>query len=176
MPLPPLPACTDRPDIQNEITRAYAETTAPASLIVLCGLPASGKTAEALRWAHSQRERFTHVLFADFTPDPARWGGRGAVDNQMILAELLSELGIGWWRRRTWRGPLHELYRTMTSSRSVLVIADHVDHAATARWLMPTGQGNALLVTSRNVLSGLALDDAHFINVPTSDYSERRKI
>ncbi|WP_347590951.1 BTAD domain-containing putative transcriptional regulator [Acrocarpospora sp. B8E8] len=129
-------------------------------LVGLTGLAGVGKTALALRWAHSASHRFPDgKLFADL-----RGYGPRPLSPGHALDRFLRALGV----RRVPGDPDERaaLLRSVLSGRRVLIVLDNAREAAQVRPLLPGSPGSAVLVTGRNRLDGLAAGDgAHLVRL-----------
>ncbi|WP_410621471.1 AfsR/SARP family transcriptional regulator [Amycolatopsis sp. cmx-8-4] len=149
-----LPDFTGRDDVMREIValmRERAGSGAPA-VIVLSGAPGVGKSAVAIRVAHTVRDDFPdgqlHVDLAGTSSSPRAPMG--------VLAELLHALGIpdaGLPRELAERAAL---LRSRLAGRRMCVVLDDAGSAAQVRPLLPGAGACAVLVTSRLRLPGLA--------------------
>ncbi|MGP3916937.1 BTAD domain-containing putative transcriptional regulator [Nonomuraea sp. 10N515B] len=131
-------------------------------LVGLTGLAGVGKTALALRWAHSAGHRFPDgKLFVDL-----RGYGEDLrpLSPGQALDRFLRALGV----RRVPDDPDERaaLLRSVLSGRRVLIVLDNAREAAQVRPLLPGSPGSAVLVTGRNRLDGLAAGDgAHLVRL-----------
>jgi DNA-binding SARP family transcriptional activator/tetratricopeptide (TPR) repeat protein len=166
MPPPVWPVCQLPPDIADFTGREaeLAELTAVLGsgagvpLAVLSGEPGAGKSTLAVRAAHRLRARF---------PDGQLYVPLGR-DVGEVLADLLRALGVP--------GPAvpddvrarAAVFRGRLTDRRVLVVLDDAGDPEHVRALLPGTPGCAVLVTSRQRLSGLA--GAHRLSLgPLSD-------
>lgn len=129
-----------------------------APLVVLSGEPGVGKSTLAVRVAHRLRARFPDgQLYAHL----AGATNRRAVDD--VLTDLLRSLGV--------TGPAipddlqakAAVFRSRLADRRVLVVLDDAADPAQVRPLLPGTPTSAVLVTSRQRLSGLV--GAHRVTV-----------
>jgi len=149
-----LPDFTGREDVVDEVVtllRERAERGAPA-IVVLSGAPGVGKSAIAVRVAHSVRELYPdgqlHVDLAGTSSSPRTPPG--------VLAELLRAMGIpdaGLPREPAERAAL---LRSRLAGRRTCIVLDDAGSAAQVRPLLPGAGACAVLVTSRIRLPDLA--------------------
>ncbi|MQA24077.1 MAG: tetratricopeptide repeat protein [Micromonosporaceae bacterium] len=139
-------------DLERICAAAGESGGAAAPVVVVCGPPGAGKSALALRAAHSLRGAFgdgqLHVELAGSTPAPA--------EPCAVLAELLHALGVA---RDEVPPTLREraaLYRSRLADRRVLVLLDDAGSAAQVRPLLPPTTSCVAMVTSRSRLVELA--------------------
>ncbi|WP_149184015.1 BTAD domain-containing putative transcriptional regulator [Streptomyces sp. TRM49041] len=122
----------------------------PAALIT--GLPGVGKTALALHWAHRVRGRFPDgQLYVDLHGHALRRPLRA----WEALASFLRALGVPHGQIPDNPDEAANLYRTRLSGRRVLIVLDNAREESQIRPLLPGDSGCAVLITSRNTLSGL---------------------
>jgi tetratricopeptide (TPR) repeat protein/transcriptional regulator with XRE-family HTH domain len=119
---------------------------------VITGSGGMGKSALAIRAAHQLRGEFPDgQLFIDLC---------GSLDEPLgvasALARLLRHLGISDSAMAKDETELAAMYRTRLADRRMLIILDDARDAAQVRPLLPGTASSAVLVTSRNWLSGLA--------------------
>jgi nucleoside phosphorylase/tetratricopeptide (TPR) repeat protein len=123
-------------------------------IAVITGMAGAGKTALAVDWAHAAAEAFPDgQLYADvrgFGPDEP-------LPAQDILGGFLRALGR---TAAVEQGSLEERaarFRTAVDGRRVLVVLDNVHSAEQIRPALPGSGTCAVLITSRERLSGLAV-------------------
>ncbi|MFB8241102.1 BTAD domain-containing putative transcriptional regulator [Kitasatospora purpeofusca] len=126
----------------------------PTSVVVITGIPGGGKSTLAVRWSHRAREHFPDgQLFADLHG----WSSAGPQDPHAVLGAFLRALGVP---AEDVPGRLDEaaaLYRTTLAGRRVLIVLDNALDAEQVRPLLPGTGGCAVVVTSRDRLTGLVV-------------------
>ncbi|MGK3208138.1 BTAD domain-containing putative transcriptional regulator [Amycolatopsis sp. MEPSY49] len=155
MPPPVWPVCQLPPDIADftgrdaelaELTGVLGRDTG-VPVAVLTGEPGAGKSTLAVRAAHRLRARF---------PDGQLYVPLSGREIGEVLADLLRALGVP--------GPAvpddvrarAAVFRGRLADRRVLVVLDDAGDPEHVRALLPGTPGCAVLVTSRQRLSGLA--------------------
>jgi DNA-binding SARP family transcriptional activator/tetratricopeptide (TPR) repeat protein len=170
-PAPPMqrPADTSRFTGRREELEAlhgllagYPPDPATSLVVALVGSAGAGKTALAVHWAHQVSDRFTggnlHVDLHGY--DPA-----SPTEPATALDSFLRALGMPAAQIPADLDSRSALFRTVTTGKGLLVVADNARDADHVRPLLP-GPGNLVIVTSRSQLRGLiARDDAHRITV-----------
>ncbi|QEV19954.1 ATP-binding protein [Streptomyces alboniger] len=124
-------------------------------VFLVTGSVGVGKSAFAVRWAHSLIDDFPDgQLYVDLR------GPHGPLDSQQALGVLLGSLGVHEddcpkdpWRRV-------ERYRSLIAGRRMLVVLDNACDAEQVRPLLATGEHCRTVVTSRNRMSGLVAREA----------------
>ncbi|WP_282206298.1 BTAD domain-containing putative transcriptional regulator [Kitasatospora fiedleri] len=156
------------------VTATPAGPTAPYPLVTVVGPPGIGKTVLATHWAHEHRDRFPDgQLFADLHGHSTRPAARPAD----LLARFLRALGTPPDRLPADPDEAAALYRTLLADRRLLIVLDDARDAAQVRPLLPGTRGCAVLVTSRNRLTGLLVgNDAHRLTLDALDPAEGTRL
>ncbi|WNV88938.1 tetratricopeptide repeat protein [Umezawaea sp. Da 62-37] len=165
--LPRAPAhFTGRTLESTELDRTAAEAVGHPALVVVCGTGGVGKSALALRWLHDNVDLFPDgQLYADL----GAFGASGPTSPTDVLARFLRALGIPAQDVPLELAEQSSLFRSITSSRRLVVFADDAASAAQVRPLLPAA-GSVVVVSSRWRLAGLALDGARLVVVEALDH------
>jgi tetratricopeptide (TPR) repeat protein len=139
------------------------------------GTAGVGKTALALYWAHRIADRFPdgqlHVNLRGF--DPA---GQ-VLDPAEALHGFLEALHVPSLRVPATLDGRTALYRSLLAGRRMLIVLDNARDTGQVRPLLPGASGCLVLVTSRNLLSGLvAADGAHPVTLDLLTEDEAREL
>jgi tetratricopeptide (TPR) repeat protein len=142
--------------LDGMIFPADSEHAAPGVLVLLSGMAGVGKTALAVHWAHRVRDRFPDgQLYLDLRGYAA---GPPPRDGE-ALEYLLHALGVTGGQVPGTPEQAAALYRSLLADRRVLVVLDNAATADDVRRLLPGGHGCAVVVTSRDRLTGLVARD-----------------
>ncbi|WP_131740049.1 ATP-binding protein [Actinomadura roseirufa] len=125
-------------------------------VLVISGSAGVGKTALALRWAHTVRPRFRsgqlYVNLRGYDDGPPQ-------DPASALDRMLRALGMRGGAIPRDIEDRAAVFRTLTSDRDILIVLDNAVSTSQVRPLLP-GSGKALvIVTSRSTLPALAVRD-----------------
>ena len=137
-------------------TAAPNEDGSDRRIAVLVGPAGVGKTSLAVRWAHRVADQFPDgQLFVDLR-------GFGDTDPLSVATALNSMLrSLGAQANSIPRDPDAQvaLYRTSVARQRLLLILDNARSAEQVRPLLPSGPGSLAVVTSRNRLNGLVVQE-----------------
>ncbi|MGH3800129.1 MAG: BTAD domain-containing putative transcriptional regulator [Pseudonocardiaceae bacterium] len=127
-------------------------------VVVLSGLPGIGKTALATHIAHKLRPQFPDgQLYVNLRG----YALAEPVTPTSVLARFLRALGLPPDRMPLDLDEQAALYRSLLADKQMLVVLDNASTAEHVRPLLPAGPRCAVVITSRDSLSGLtALDGA----------------
>jgi DNA-binding SARP family transcriptional activator/tetratricopeptide (TPR) repeat protein len=143
------------------------ERSTTLRIAALSGTAGVGKTALAIHWAHTVRDKFPggqlYVNLRGYDPRGSPVAPVEAVRGFLEAFEVPAE------RIPTSFEAQVGLYRSLLASRQVLVLLDNARDAEQARSLLPGAPGSLVLVTSRDWLAGLIAVGAHLLTVDLLD-------
>lgn len=146
--------------------RAAAGRHGHPTLAAVSGIGGVGKTVLALSWLHRLRDDFPDgQLYADLgfpSPDSA------PVSPAEILGRFLRALRVPADQIPQAADERIGLYRSLTATRRLVVLADNAATAAQVRPLVPGGS-NVLVATSRWRLPGLSMDGGYLLHLEPLD-------
>ncbi|MEV6520639.1 tetratricopeptide repeat protein [Longispora sp. NPDC051575] len=143
---------TGRSGVLDRLTDGLASACGAPFVAVVSGMGGVGKTTLAVHLGHRLRARFPDGQLHAGLSEP---GGR-PVPAADVLGRFLRDLGTP---ERQLPAGLEERaarYRSLLADRRILVVLDDAYDDAQVRPLLPGTPTGAVLVTSRNRLSGLA--------------------
>ncbi|HEV2373204.1 MAG TPA: BTAD domain-containing putative transcriptional regulator [Streptosporangiaceae bacterium] len=148
---------------------AGEDRQATVVITAIHGTAGVGKTALALRWAHRAAARFDGHLYANLRGhDPAK-----PAEPLGVLGRFLRALGTPAQRVPADLEEAAAMYRSLLDGQRVLIVLDNAASSAQIRPLLPGTAGCAVVVTSRNTLSGLgARDGAMRVPLPPLSQAE----
>lgn len=147
-----------------------ADGTSEAMIHVVVGTAGVGKTALALRWAHRVHDHFPDgQLYVDLQG----YGPGLPAAPAQVLERFLRAFGISAGAIPPDTDSRAALYRSLLARKRVLILLDNASTAGQLRPLLPGSADCAVLITSRDRLSGLvARDGAQRLTVRTLDPAE----
>lgn len=122
------------------------------TVFLVVGAAGVGKTALAVRWAHTVRSQFPD---GDIYVDLHGYDPVVPAPSEQVLERVLRALGVS---TRNMPGDLEAqsaLYRSLLAGRRMLVVLDNAATADQVRPLLPGSSTCRVVVTSRQRLSGL---------------------
>jgi DNA-binding SARP family transcriptional activator len=151
---PPVGHFAGRTGELSGLTKWLAEPGAGPHIAVVRGPAGVGKTALAVQWARTIRDRFPDgQLYLDLRGhDPAT-----AMPPTDALAQALRALGVPADRIPTELADQVGGYRSLVHDKRILLVADNAASADQVLPLVPTGEASLLLVTSRHDLAALPI-------------------
>nr|WP_052478837.1 tetratricopeptide repeat protein [Kibdelosporangium sp. MJ126-NF4] len=136
----------------DKLARRHPESP---TVLVIVGPPGVGKSALVVHWAHRAKADFPDgILYADLRGvDPVN----PAAEPQDILDGFLAALHFPEARIAGTLDSKAGLFRSAVSGRRMIVVLDNARSAEQVRPLLPGASTVAVVVTSRNALSGLVV-------------------
>ncbi|MEO7262480.1 MAG: helix-turn-helix domain-containing protein [Jatrophihabitantaceae bacterium] len=160
---------TGRGEELAELGRLLAQGRS-AGIAAVSGTAGVGKTALAVHWAHTWSDSFPdgqlYVDLRGFDPEPPVQPGQA-------LAGFVRALGVPGPEIPRDLAERAALYRSLLSGRRVLILLDNARDAEQVRSLLPGAPSCAVLVTSRDSLTGLiARHGAHRVELDALPMAE----
>jgi tetratricopeptide (TPR) repeat protein len=129
-----------------------AAATGTVGISVISGTAGVGKSALAVHWAHRVRDQFADgQLYVDLRGHAADAPERA----ERVLGRFLRALGIPDTSVPPDLEEKAALYRSFLAERRILVVLDNAADSGQVRPLLPGSGSSAVVITSRNLLSGL---------------------
>ncbi|WP_162181678.1 NB-ARC domain-containing protein [Glycomyces tenuis] len=128
------------------------DRTEAGAVSVITGPPGVGKTALALRWAHSVRDRFPD---GDLYVDMHGYGPASPLEPEQVLDGFLRAFGVEPSLIPITLDERAALYRSMLGGKRMLIVIDNSMSARQIRHLLPGSDGCLTLVTSRSSMPSL---------------------
>ncbi|MEU5692883.1 tetratricopeptide repeat protein [Actinosynnema sp. NPDC020468] len=142
-------------DELNAVLGSGEDRTSPR-IALITGTAGVGKTALAVHWSHEVSSFFPDgILYADlhgYGPEDLEVGA------EAVLASFLRALGVRGDDVPDDGAERAARYRTLLAERRVLVVLDNARSEAQVRPLIPASPSAAVVVTSRQTLTGLIVD------------------
>ncbi len=158
-------------ELDSLLTASAAESVLVA---MIAGTAGVGKTTLAVQWAHRIKERFPdgqlYVNLRGFDP------GGPSMETPDAIRGFLDAFEVPPQRIPANLDAQAALYRSLTAERRLLIVLDNAADADQVRPLLPGSPGSAVIVTSRNQLTGLvAAEGAHSLFVDLLSMAEARQ-
>lgn len=123
-------------------------------LAVITGMAGVGKTSLALHWAHAVRPHFPGgELYANLRG----YAVGSPVSPERVLGQFLADLGVPAAQVPVEQERREAMFRSLLADQHMLLILDNAAHSAQVRPLLPGASGCLVVVTSRDDLSGLVV-------------------
>jgi DNA-binding SARP family transcriptional activator/tetratricopeptide (TPR) repeat protein len=158
----------------DELLKRSVEQPTAVAVSVLSGAAGVGKTALAVHWAHQVADRFPDgQLYVDLRGfDP----GGEAVAPGVAIRGFLDALGVPAGRISPDPDAQVALYRSLVNNKRVLVVLDNARSADQVQPLLPGTPTAAVVVTSRNQLTGVLAAGAQPLTVDVLAGHEAREL
>ncbi|MFI1730388.1 tetratricopeptide repeat protein [Streptomyces acidicola] len=148
---------TEMARVRQWVQAARASTETRSTVVVLHGVPGSGRTTLAVRAAHDLRDQFRGACVVDLRGDGA---GEPPLSTRDALLHLLNRLGAPreqlLFRERSSPDQqvkrLSELYHQHVTGLPVTIILDDASDPQQVRTLVPDRSDSLVLVTARKPL------------------------
>jgi len=155
----------------TDLVKATEETGCAAVISAIHGTAGVGKTALAVFWAHQVADQFPdgqlYVNLRGFDPTGT------PLEPAAALHSFLVALGVPAAQIPADADQRTALYRSLLATGQVLVLLDNAADAAQVRPLLPGSPGCAVIVTSRDRLTGLvAVDGARPVRLAVMSTKE----
>ncbi|MFI0367827.1 BTAD domain-containing putative transcriptional regulator [Actinomadura sp. 1N219] len=142
-------------DRLDAMTAGVDRRTGGMPICVISGPPGVGKSALAVRWAHSLVGRFPDgQLYVNLRAHDRH---REPVDTAEVLSRFLRVLGVAPQEIPSDIDLQVGLFRSLLAGQRMLIVLDDASSAEQIQPLLPGGRDCLALVTSRNRLAGLSV-------------------
>jgi len=164
-----------RPELERIDELLTPATPMGLPIVTISGPAGVGKTALAVHWAHRTRARFPdgqlYVNLEGFSPD------KSSMDPGYALRGFLEALDVAPHRIPADTQAQAALLRSLLADRRMTVLLDNARDAEQVRPLLPGTASCAVVVTSRDPLSGLSTQfGAHSVNLDVLTETEARQL
>lgn len=142
----------------DEVLAALSEDPA---IVVLSGARGSGKSTAAVYWLQRHRERFPD---GQLRADLGAWADHAVAPAEVLLA-FITSLGVDRGEVPADLESRVNLFRSLTSGRSLQILLDDAVTAAQVKQLLPGPGRSMVVVTGQGGFGALAEHEATFIDV-----------
>jgi len=159
----------------DAVLREAAQQPTAVVISALSGAPGVGKTALALHWAHRVRDRFPDgQLYVNLRGFDL---GGSVIGPGEAVRGFLDAFAVAPERIPASLDAQAALYRSRLAGRRVLVVLDDARDAEQVRPLLPGSPGCLVVVTSRNHLTSLVVNEgAHPLILDVLSITEARDL
>lgn len=151
-----VPGFVGRAPLIADLDRFTGPAAGRPNVVVITGMPGIGKTSLARHWAQRNLGHFPdgqlHLAAGAFGPG-------APVDPKEALARFLHALGVPPDRVPEDAEDRRHRFNDLVAGRRILVVLDDVASSEQVRPLIPASATCLTVITSRDVLSGLAIRD-----------------
>lgn len=130
-------------------------------VVVVRGPAGSGKTTAALNWLSSLEDALPDgELYVDLAST-----GNGPRSPQEALRTWLPALGLSRQHIPSTLAEQQAWFGAYTAPKTLGIVVENAISAAQVRTLIPTSSSSVLVVTTRERLTGLGIDNAEFVEI-----------
>lgn len=152
----PTPYFTGRRDMVAKLDELLVGNASVAPVVAIDGQAGVGKSTLAIHWANSRRDHFPDgQLFAKL----AGYGPSPAMSATAVMTSFLTALGVPAENLPGTPEGCAALLRTVLSNRRILIVLDNARNSDHVRPILAATPTATVLVTSRQKLSGLVLEE-----------------
>jgi DNA-binding SARP family transcriptional activator/tetratricopeptide (TPR) repeat protein len=158
----------------DELLAGSGQEPHAVTVATIAGTAGVGKTSLAVHWAHQVADQFPdgqlHLNLHGFDPD------RAPVDPATAIGLLLGALGVASGRIPVGLDAMTSLLRSLVHGKRMLMVLDNANNAGQLRPLLPGSGRCFVLITSRNLLTGLVTAGAHPIILDLFTTADARQL
>lgn len=159
----PLPISTlvNQKHVLAELDDVLAALADEPAIVVLMGARGSGKSTVGVYWLQRHRERFPD---GQLRANLGAWADHSAAPAEVLLG-FLTSLGVDRADVPAELESRANLFRTLTTGRSLQILLDDAMTAAQVKHLLPGPGRSMVIVTGQGGLGALADHEATFVDV-----------
>jgi tetratricopeptide (TPR) repeat protein len=148
-----MPSLTQLSRLLDDASEEESESSPPITVVTaIGGAPGVGKTALAVHWARQVRDRFPD---GDLYIDMRGYGSTSRLSEEQALDKFLRSLGVTPELIPIDIEERAALYRSVVSSKRLLIVIDNVSSVRQVRRLLPGSRRCFVVITTRGSLSSL---------------------